>query len=74
MDKFDSIVACGVTEEFEKKTENEKERYIFQCKDAVNEAEIEAIANEIRSDYTSEIVAAVANTDQGNLIENSGVR
>ncbi len=74
MDKFNSIIDYGVTEEFEKLTEDEKEQCIFRCRDAVNKADIKAIAQEIRGDYTSEIVAAVANTDQGNVIENSSVR
>lgn len=74
MDKFDTIANYGVTEDFEKMTEDEKEHYIFSCRDAANEAEVKSIANEIRDDYTSEIVAATANTDQGNLVENSSVR
>lgn len=71
---IDSVIENEMTEQFENMTETEKEHVIMQCNDAASKEEADSLLREMKSDIKGDIVAAMANTDIGNTVDNSGVR
>lgn len=70
----DAVVENEMTESFERMSETEKEHVLMQCKDAASTEEAELIAKGVRHNSAMDMVEAMANSDIGNSIENSGVR
>lgn len=70
----ESVIENEMTEQFENMTEDEKEHIIMKCNDAASREEADVLLKKVKSDIKEDIVAAMANTDIGNTVDNSAVR
>lgn len=55
-------------------TETEKEHFILRCRDAESESDVGDLIRQVSISNTSDILAALVDTDFGNTTENSGIK